>query len=143
MADRAFVIDRVMRMLGSGLLSGMPKVQADGQLLAALGAAGLGADRELGEAELNLELNGWLQGFSAPNGLDHATLRRRMVDEGLLLRDPSGTGYRVSGERLAALLEPDALDLQPRELLEELRREREERRLRHQGNAPDSGNRNP
>jgi hypothetical protein len=52
------------------------------------------------------------------------TLRRRLVDTGLLLRDAAGSAYwtlrRVPG-----------LDMDPASVLEEIRRERAERKRQH------------
>jgi len=79
--------------------------------------------REYREAEVNDLLREWLSTFVAPFGFDHVTLRRRLVDTGLLLRDAAGSAYwtlrRVPG-----------MDLDPARVLAQIREERAPQQVR-------------
>ena len=112
------------RMLANGPLTAYPSRQEDEQLLLLLAAHRFEPRREYREAEVNELLREWLSTFVAPFGFDHVTLRRRLVDAGLLLRDAAGSAYwtlrRVPG-----------LDIDPAAVLEEIRRERAERKRQH------------
>ena len=112
------------RMLANGPLTAYPTRQEDEQLLLLLAAARFEPRREYREAEVNELLREWLSTFVAPFGFDHVTLRRRLVDTGLLLRDAAGSAYwtlrRVPG-----------MDLDPARVLAHIREERAERKRRH------------
>ena len=117
-------MNRLKRMLANGPLTAYPSRQEDEQLLLLLAAQRFEPRREYREAEVNELLREWLANFVAPFGFDHVTLRRRLVDTGLLLRDAAGSAYwtlrRVPG-----------LDMDPASVLEEIRRERAERKRQH------------
>ena len=117
-------MNRLKRMLANGPLTAYPTRQEDEQLLLLLAAQRFEPRREYRESEVNDLLRAWLSIFVAPFGFDHVTLRRRLVDTGLLLRDAAGSAYwtlrRVPG-----------LDIDPAAVLDEIRRERAERKRRH------------
>ena len=73
-------------------------------------------------------LRGWLAGFCTPRGLDHVTMRRELVDAGLLERDKAGAAYAVNAGRIAHFIAEDARSLDPASVLEAVRRERESRK---------------
>ena len=70
-------------------------------------------------------LKAWLETFSAPHGIDHVTLRRHLVDSRLLARNKLGTSYRLNEAAL------ERLPVDPLEVLEQARREREARKDRN------------
>jgi hypothetical protein len=119
------------RLLANGPLTGLPKRQADQELLLQLAASRFEAHRTYRENEVNELLRNWLQTFCAPFGIDHVTLRRCLIDARFLTRDAPGsmyrTGSRKSGERTADA----AIDLEPGEVLAELLRERQTRKRQH------------
>ena len=112
------------RMLANGPLTAWPTRPEDEQLLLLLAARRFEPRREYREAEVNQRLREWLASFVAPFGVDHVTLRRRLVDTGLLLRDAAGSSYwtmrRVPG-----------IDIDPARVLTEVREERAERKRQH------------
>jgi hypothetical protein len=112
------------RLLVNGKLTGWPRRPADAALLVAL-AAGKLEPRELAEREVNEALKAWLATFCEPFGIDHVTLRRALVDARYLVRDSAGKSYRVDASRVGALPAPG---VEPGELLQEIGREREERK---------------
>ena len=111
------------RMLANGPLTAVPKRPADQQLLLALAAARFEPQREYREAEVNEILKAWLETFCAPYGIDHVTLRRMLVDAGLLLRPKSGASYRADRSKLG---EPAAIE--PAEVLAQVRSARASRK---------------
>ena len=113
----------LQRMLANGPLTAVPKRPADQQLLLALAAARFEPQREYREPEVNEILKAWLETFCAPYGIDHVTLRRMLVDGGLLIRPKSGASYRADRSKLG---EPAAID--PAEVLAQVRSERASRK---------------
>lgn len=52
--------------------------------------------REYSELDLNEALQRWILEFGTGFGVDHANLRRFLIDEGYLDRNPSGSAYTVN-----------------------------------------------
>jgi hypothetical protein len=104
------------RLLANGPLIAMPKRPRDAELL-------LGLD---GEHEVNELLQAWLETISAPYGIDHVSLRRHLVDAQFLMRDASGSTYRVSVTKARP-----AVDIDPAQVLADIRRDREARKRQH------------
>ena len=107
---------------------GLPRKADDQHLLFKSIALTLDASVIYSEIDINLALTTWLDSVGQLIEIDHVTLRRYLVDEGYLARDPSGTTYRLRTEAGAALFEPaiDALD--PLAVIEEARRQQEEKK---------------
>ena len=76
------------------------------------------------EREISRLLAAWPHHLGGRTGLDPSTIRRAMVDDGLLLRDRAGHEYRVSADILQGECAPEVLDIDPEECL---RVERERR----------------
>ncbi len=120
--------DVLKRMLANGPLAAVPKRPADQQLLVALAAAQFEPGKTYAEAEVNETLERWMSTFCEPDGIDHVTLRRMLVDSRLLMRTRSGSAYRLSGKRA----ETEALEaVEPAGVLAEVRSERESRKRGH------------
>ena len=125
MNPRRETIEQVLkRLLANGPLTALPTRPEDEQLLLLLAARRFEPRREYREAEVNERLRGWLSTFVAPFGIDHVTLRRRLVDTGLLMRDAAGSSYwtlrRVPG-----------MEVEPADVLAAVRQERAERKRQH------------
>jgi hypothetical protein len=125
MNPRRETIEQVLRrLLANGPLTAMPTRAEDEQLLLLLAARRFEPRREYREAEVNEQLRDWLSTFVAPFGIDHVTIRRRLVDTGLLLRDAAGSSYwtvrRVPG-----------MDVEPAQVLAAVLQERAERKRQH------------
>jgi hypothetical protein len=112
------------RLLANGPLTALPTRREDEQLLLLLAARRFEPRHEYREAEVNERLREWLATFVAPFGIDHVTIRRRLVDTGLLLRDAAGSSYwtlrRVPG-----------MDIEPAEVLAAVQQARAERKRQH------------
>ncbi len=112
------------RMLANGPLTAFPTRPEDEQLLLLLAARRFEPRREYREAEVNERLREWLSSFVAPFGIDHVTLRRRLVDTGLLMRDAGGFSYWT-------LRRMPGIDIDPAKVLAAVREERAERKRQH------------
>ena len=119
------------RMLSNGPLAAIPKRPSDQHLLVALAAAQFQPGKVYSEKEVNERLLAWLETFCEPDGLDHVTLRRMLVDSRLLVRTRSGSTYELSHQRLAEVQTVGEID--PRAVLEEIRGDRESRKRHHAG----------
>jgi len=114
------------RMLSNGPLAAVPKRPSDQQLLVELAAARFEPGKAYREGEVNDKLSTWMETFCETQGIDHVTLRRMLVDSRLLSRTRSGSTYRLNPESLEALEAMREVD--PREVLDEIRGERESRK---------------
>ena len=79
--------------LRSGL-SGFPKDDADQHILLKSAVLLIGQPGVLTEQEINEKLRLWCQ-ITRIKGIDHGTLRRRLVDTGYLARNKDGSAYQV------------------------------------------------
>ncbi len=83
-------------MRRGGLDSGLPRRQRDRWILLHAVASRFGPEERLDE----IDATGRIGDFLALEGvgwkIDRAALRRALVDEGFLERDPAGTNYRRS-----------------------------------------------
>jgi hypothetical protein len=132
MSPRHEATEQVLkRILANGPLTALPLRRADEALLLRMAAARFEAQRPYREAEVNDLLRDWLATFSAPHGIDHVTLRRRLVDSRLLLRDSAGSSYRVAPNKSRQLAADESLKLEPARLLAEIRDERAARKRQH------------
>ena len=117
------------RLLVNGPLIGLPARPGDQALLLQLAAARFEAQKAYRESEVNETLKSWLQTLCAPFGIDHVTMRRLMVDSGLLTRDKAGSMYRINPKRAGDLDADHAIE--PAQVLAEIQSERETRKRRH------------
>ena len=80
------------------ILSGreLPKKLQDRHILFISAILKLEPGRRYTESELNDELRVWAVRFGGSFGLDHAALRRYLVDEKYLVRDPAGGTYELA-----------------------------------------------
>ena len=114
------------RMLSNGPLTAVPKRPADQHLLAELAAARFEPQKAYREGEVNETLIAWIETFCEPEGLDHVTLRRMLVDSRLLTRTKSGSTYQLNVQTAGDVQTLREVD--PRTVLEEIRVERESRK---------------
>jgi len=116
------------RLVANGPVEGWPGREGDQRLLKGLAACRFEAGATYTEKQASDLLRGWLAGFCAPGGLDHVTMRRELVDAGLLVRDKAGASYTVNPARIADFVADDARWLDPASVREAVRRERESRK---------------
>jgi hypothetical protein len=91
--------------------------------------------RPFTESSINAKLQAWSNAFGDSIGLDRVMVRRMLVDESYLHRDPSGTTYvlRARSPRFGYDWSIRSLDL--RELVEEREHQRAERKEAHSNRA--------
>lgn len=73
-------------------------------------------------------LREWLATFCLPEGPDHVTLRRGLVDAKFLTRNKAGSAYTATMGRVGEVVAGAARDVVPAGILEEIRRGRETRK---------------
>jgi hypothetical protein len=123
------------RLLGKGPLDKWPKRRGDLEMLLALACTQFERRRAYREDDVNERLRAWLARFTAPGTLDHVTFRRLMIDARFLLRDASGSAYRLNPAKLDSMPPAAAPHLDPGAVLGELTTARE-RRKRDREDAP-------
>jgi hypothetical protein len=122
------------RLLANGRLTAVPKRPADQKLLVALAATQIDAHTSWLESEVNERLKTWLETISEPFGIDHVTLRRMLVDSGLLTRTSSGSTYQINAERLEEI---EAIrEIEPASVLVQVRNERDLRKRERATSSP-------
>ncbi len=109
----------------------LPKKQSDLRILLLSAILGLDPGSACSESELNDTLQRWVLEFGGHFGLDHVSLRRALVDEGFVRRDPAGVVYHIEAEPRSATYDPGirALDLQ--QLVVKAKEDREQRKRLH------------
>ena len=116
------------RLLSKGPLDRWPKRRGDLEMLLALACTEFERRRAYREDDVNERLRAWLARFTAPGTLDHVTFRRLMIDVRLLLRDTSGSAYRLNPAKLASMPVGAVPHLDPGAVMVELNEERERRK---------------
>ncbi len=115
----------VTLVLGGGTL---PKKREDQQILLVSAILALDPQRHYSETELNEALQPWSRSFGDSFGLDHVTLRRLLIDDRFITRDPAGSSYSLNLDAPPCTYDPSIAELDLDLLIEEARREREERK---------------
>ncbi len=88
--------DRFVALILSG--KELPKKQLDRHIVLISSILKLEPGRRYSEKEINEQLQIWVIRFGRSFGLDHVTLRRYLVDEKYLVRDPAGGTYELASE---------------------------------------------
>jgi hypothetical protein len=95
--------------LRSGL-AGFPKDDVDQHILLKSAALIIGPSGAFTEREIDEKLKFWINNVSQIQKLDHATLRRRLIDTGYLTRNKDGSAYQVSESAPRAELFESGID---------------------------------
>jgi len=106
----------------------LPKRQLDFNILLLSAVLGLESGREYSEGDLNAELQRWILEFGGKFGLDHVTLRRYLIDEKHLRRDPAGKAYQLNPAGPRFTYDPAVRSLDLQLLVAEARQERAKRK---------------
>jgi hypothetical protein len=101
---------RLPAIVGPGCAGGFPRRRRDRWILLHEIAGAFGPDERLSEKDATARIQNFLLGPGANLDLDAVTLRRALVDEGFVDRDPAGRDYRASSahERLVRFVQSDA-----------------------------------
>lgn len=119
---------RLRKLFQGGVMKRIPRNSEDARLFLALAASSFDPRNAYSEAAVNEQLKEWMDGFTCPHEMDHVSLRRHLVDSHFVLRDKSGIAYRPNQAVINQVIEPAARSIQPRYLLEDVQRERKERK---------------
>lgn len=109
---------------------GMPKRQRDQHILLKSIALMLNRDTVYAETELNLRIQSWLDAIGQEIQIDHVSLRRHLVDEGYVVRDPAGANYRPVSDTHSEMFDPSIDELTPHSIIDDAMQVREERKRR-------------
>jgi hypothetical protein len=104
---------RIRALLGrGGLRHALPRRRRDLWIILHAVARRFEEGEVLNETEANARIAGFLHGAGHHLEIDRVTLRRALVDEGFLDRDPSGRDYRFSHrhERHVVFHEPPEIE---------------------------------
>ncbi|MBS03598.1 MAG: hypothetical protein CMQ24_12945 [Gammaproteobacteria bacterium] len=123
--DRTATEGILRRLLKGGRMRRLPRSRKDTEVFLAIAALSFHPRGILAEADINEHLTEWLEPFAS---IDHVTLRRCLVDHGMLLRDAAGNNYRANQAVISKAIEPDVRSLLPGDILDALERERAERK---------------
>jgi hypothetical protein len=109
------------------ILSGreLPKKPLDRHILFISSILKLEPGWQYSENELNDQLRAWTSRFGGSFGLDHVTLRRYLVDEKYLVRDPSGGTYALAASGLPYSYDQSIRELDLDELISAAKQARE------------------
>lgn len=112
--------------------AGLPRKDRDKQVVYKSILMTIDTARTYSEKELNEALKKWLADVGRNIETDHVNLRRTLIDERYLTRDPAGTEYQVNTDIIADLFEPDVDSIDPVAVIEEAIKLKEERRAKYQ-----------
>ncbi len=109
------------------VLSGkeLPKKELDRHILYISAILKLEPGHPYSEKDINEALQAWVIQFGRGFGLDHVTLRRYLVDEKYLSRDPVGGTYELSASGSPYTFDPAIKELDLAELVAAARQARE------------------
>ena len=80
------------------------------------------------EKELNARLKWWLANVGQELQVDHVSIRRYLVDEGYVIRDPAGMTYRPAKEAHSDLFDSAVDRLSPEAVIREAVGEQQNRK---------------
>ena len=108
-----------------------PKKRLDRHILFISTILKLDLARQYSEFELNEELRTWITSFGTNLGVDHATLRRFLVDERYMKRDVAGSSYVLNTTDSPYTYDRSIESFDLIELVNEAKRAKEERKRLH------------
>jgi len=126
---------RLAGLCASGVGPGMPRRLRDAQILLASMALCFKPGMRYTEREVGEVLQGWLEAAGPRVDLDHASMRRALVDGRFLDRDARGTTYQLSAsnpDRIPPIWE----GLDPLRILQEARANAERRKQSMRSGQP-------
>jgi len=89
--------------------------------------------QDYSEHQINDTLKKWLDTVGKSLEIDHVNLRRRLVDEGYLVRDRAGRHYRIAEENMGNLFEQAVNIINPLTVIEEAEQRRATRKKEYLG----------
>ena len=129
-------VEHLLRKLfKGGAIERVPRNRKDAEIFLALAASRIESQAVLSEPEVNDQLSEWLAGLADPHYLDHVTVRRYLVDFGMLFRNPEGHSYKTNQAVINRYIDADARAIVPAEILLQVEQDRAKRRRANQANG--------
>jgi hypothetical protein len=110
---------RLAQLCLKGNSTELPGKQRDRHIVLKSIALCLAKERTYTERELNAALMNWVGAVGHSMQVDHAALRRALIDEKYLERTPEGGSYRLVGSTGAGYFEPEVEAVQPAAVIDE------------------------
>lgn len=110
---------RLAQLCLSGQTNELPRKQRDRQIVLKSIALYLPKDQTYSEREINAALMRWIGEVGHSLAVDHAALRRALVDEKYLERSEGGTAYRLPPSGGAGWFAAEVEEIQPVLVIEE------------------------
>jgi len=104
---------RLTQLCLTGHSAELPRKQRDRQIILKSVALHLTKGRTYTERELNAALMSWVGEVGHSITIDHAALRRALIDEKYLERSAGGTEYHLTASGGAGWFAPEVEEIQP------------------------------
>jgi len=121
-------IDRLNKLCGKNDLIQFPKKYTDRLVLLGSIVLSLKPQKQYSEKLINENIIEWISKMADKSYLDYVTLRRYLIDFGLLERDPAGRKYYVAESKIDQIFEKSIREIDTFSLIKEFRAQRETRR---------------
>jgi hypothetical protein len=132
----AFFTQRIPQLLIDA--RDLPRRPLDFHIVLISAMSGLHPSHEYTEKQINSELEGWVLEIGNRLSLDHAALRRYLVDAGFLIRDSAGSLYKPSTSGREVSFDPEILAIDLERLISAARQDKLERKQRYQARIQDA-----
>jgi hypothetical protein len=110
-----------------------PKKRENLHVLLKSATMGLKEDHTYSQQELTQGLGPWVEAFGNNFNIDAVMLRRLLVDEGYLTRDPAGNVYELSSRNPPFSFDDSIRSLDPEIVIMEEKEKRELKKQRYMG----------
>ncbi len=123
---------RLAQLCLTGHAAELPRKQRDRQIILKSVALHLSKARTYTERDLNAALMSWVGEVGHSIAIDHAALRRALIDEKYLERAADGTVYHLTDSGGAGWFAPEVDQIQPAVLIQDAILAATARRAQHQ-----------
>jgi len=121
-------IDRLNKLCGKNNLIQFPNNYTNRLVLLGSIVFSLKPQKQYSEKLINESIMEWIRTIADKSYLDYVTLRRYLIDFGLLKRDPAGRKYYIAESKIDSLFEKSIREIDPFSLVKELQVQKETRR---------------
>jgi hypothetical protein len=121
-------IDKLSKLCGKKDLIQFPKKYKARLVLLGSIVFSLKPRKQYSEKLINESLIEWISKMAGKSYLDYVTLRRYLIDFGLLKRDPAGRKYYVAESKINSLFEKSIREIDSFSLVKKFRVQRKTRR---------------
>lgn len=118
---------RLIKLCGKSNLIQFPKKYKDRLVLLGSIVMSLKPKKQYSEKSINETIIEWLRKIASKSYLDYVTLRRYLIDFGLLERDPAGYRYYVAESKISDFFEKSIRTIDAFSLVKEFRTQKETR----------------